>query len=71
MERKEMLEQLRVMNISSQLARVEQVQQKKEELIQEKTLKSKEVLEDLESFSTRTGNLNKYFCFPVSAEYRL
>jgi hypothetical protein len=38
-----MLEQLRVMNISSQLARVEQVLQKKEELIQEKTVKSKEV----------------------------
>lgn len=38
-----MLENLRLMNISSQLARVDQVLQKKEELVQEKSVKSKEV----------------------------
>jgi hypothetical protein len=38
-----MLENLRVMNISSQLAKVEQVLHKKEEIINEKTLKAKEV----------------------------
>ncbi len=38
-----MLENLRVMNISSQLAKVEQVLNKKEEIINEKTLKAKEV----------------------------
>jgi hypothetical protein len=56
-----MLEQLRVMNISSQLARVEQVLQKKEELIQEKTVKSKEVCPILSVLSIRIRKDPKLF----------